>query len=138
MHKGCRVFASARRLEAMAGLPELGIDTLALDVTSTPSIQAAVGEVVGKAGRIDVLVNNAGMGLAGPAADVPLQEVRRLFETNLFGALEMTQAVPWNVAYTSSKAALHAATSVMRLEMKPLGIHVILVTPGAITSNIHR
>lgn len=160
--RGCATYASARRLAAMDGLPELGIHTLQLDVTSQTSIKAAVEEIVSREGRIDVLVNNAGMGFPGPVAEISLDGVRRLYETNVFGAIAMAQAVfphmaarrygrilnigsvaayvhrPWNFPYSSSKAALHAATNVMRLEMRPFGVRVVLVAPGYIQSNIHN
>ncbi len=83
----CRVFASARKLESMGGLPELGIETLQLDVTCADSRKAAVKEVTAKAGRIDILVNNAGMGLPGPIVEQDLEAVRTLFDVNYFGLL---------------------------------------------------
>jgi 1-acylglycerone phosphate reductase len=158
--KGCRVFATARKLESMSQLSEQGIDTLQLDVTSEESIQAAVAEVVSITGRVDILVNNAGVPCVGPMVDVRLSKVRSVYETNVFGALRLVQEVvphmarqgsgtivnigsvvgmvnmPFGGVYSSSKAAVHMMSHALRVELKPLGIDVVLVSPGAIRSNI--
>jgi 1-acylglycerone phosphate reductase len=84
--RGCRVFASARKLEAMRGL-EQGFETLSLDVTDAASREAAVDAIISRAGRIDMLVNNAGIGLTGPIVETDLAVVKGLFETNFFGLL---------------------------------------------------
>ena len=85
--RGHEVVATARRPET---LDDLDVDArLALDVTDDASVAAAVAA----AGQVDALVNNAGINVAGPVEKVPVDEVRRLFETNVFGALRMTQAV---------------------------------------------
>lgn len=110
----CRVFASARKLESMTGLPELGIETLQLDVTSADSRKAVVQDVVAKAGRIDILVNNAGMGLPGPIVEQDLEAVRALFDVNYFGllgtpaaaCLHTTHSLHCNPACTLRPAAL--------------------------------
>ncbi|GJP38753.1 hypothetical protein CLOM_g23167 [Closterium sp. NIES-68] len=158
--RGANVFATSRRVDTMKGLKEKGMHTLPLDVTSEPSIQAAVKEVTSATGRVDVLVNNAGCGLPGPLAEVPVAKIKQVYDTNLFGALALSQAVipimhkqkggriinvssvagytyrPFVGTYGSSKAALSAVTNCMRVEMKPLGIGVVLVTPGYIRTNI--
>lgn len=123
---------------------------LPLDVTDASSIRDAVGA----AGAVDVLVNNAGFGLAAPAEAAPLAAVRELFETNTFGTMAMTQAVlpqmrergagviinvtssvtlkalPFISAYRASKAAVNAFTESMALELEPHGIRTHLVLPG--------
>ncbi|CAI7912573.1 unnamed protein product, partial [Closterium sp. NIES-53] len=158
--RGANVFATSRRVDTMKGLKEKGVHTLPLDVTSEPSIQAAVKEVARTAGRVDVLVNNAGCGLPGPLAELPVARIKEVYDTNLFGALALSQAVfpymhkqksgriinvssvagytyrPFVGTYGSSKAAFNAVTNCMRVEMKPLGIRVVLVTPGYIRTNI--
>ncbi|GLC34651.1 hypothetical protein PLESTB_001238400 [Pleodorina starrii] len=157
---GCTVYATARRVEAMAGLREAGIRTLSLDVTSDESVKAAVAAVLAEAGRIDILVNNAGIGLVAPLAEVDHKKAKEVFDANYWGTLRMVQAVaphmaarrsgtianigsvvgymctPWGAIYSSSKAAVHNMTDALRLELQPFGVKVVLVAPGAVTSNI--
>jgi NAD(P)-dependent dehydrogenase (short-subunit alcohol dehydrogenase family) len=85
--RGHEVIATARRPETLADLDVA--ERLALDVDSDESVRAAVD----KAGRVDALVNNAGFGVAGPVETLPLDQVRRMIETNVFGAWRMLQAV---------------------------------------------
>ncbi|MFA6032907.1 MAG: SDR family oxidoreductase [Myxococcota bacterium] len=156
--EGFRVFASARRPETLTGLKKTGVETLALDVTDAATIKSAVEQVIGQAGRIDYLVNNAGYGLMGPAAELPIDEVRRQFETNVIGALALVQEVvphmvkagsgrivnvssvsgvlttPFAGPYCASKAALTALSDALRLELEPFGIKVITVQPGGVVS----
>ena len=157
--RGHRVFATARRPEAIEGLDVPGIERLRLDVTDAASISEAVAEVIRRAGRIDVLVNNAGYGLMGPVlVDTP-DDLRRQIETNLVGVLAMVQAVathmlregrgmivnvgstsgilttPFAGAYCASKAAVHALTDAMRMELEPLGLTVVTLQPGAVRSS---
>jgi len=91
--RGHRPFATARRLESIADLAELGIETLRLDVEDTASIASAVAAVRERAGRLDVLLNNAGQNVFGPILEVPVESVRRAFETNVLGLLAVSQAV---------------------------------------------
>jgi NAD(P)-dependent dehydrogenase (short-subunit alcohol dehydrogenase family) len=125
---------------------------LALDVTSDASVRAAVEQV----GRVDVLINNAAEIAIGPVESIPLEEVRRLYEINVFGALRMIHAVvpamrerragtvvnvsspvgriafPLNSAYASTKWALESLSESLRLEAGHFGVRVVLVEPGAI------
>ncbi|GJP65658.1 hypothetical protein CLOP_g22525 [Closterium sp. NIES-67] len=157
--KGCRVFATARRPDSMQDLAGLGIDTVQLDVTSTASIQEAVSTIISKAGKIDILVNNAGAGCFGPMAEMPLDAFRGNMETNVVGLLAVTQVVvphmveqgtgkivnigsvsawittPFAGTYCAAKAAVHNISHALRMELKPFGIQVMLVAPGAIRSN---
>jgi len=89
--EGYEVYAAARRLDRMAGLADLGAKLVSLDLTDDPSIVAAAERIRAEAGRIDVLVNNAGYGSYGAIEDVPLDEARRQFEVNLFGAARLIQ-----------------------------------------------
>ncbi|KAJ1561442.1 hypothetical protein HK405_003916 [Cladochytrium tenue] len=165
------VFATARRIDSMASLADLpNVTRLVLDVDSDTSIASAVARVRDDAGRIDLLINNAGIPCYGALLDVPTERLRQLFETNLFGALALSRAalpvmlrqraekdgkaadvpaarilnigsvvgslvVPFSGAYSASKAALHAASDALRLELRPLSISVCAVRPAAIASN---
>src|SRR5213592_2506898 len=91
--RGWKVYASARRTESIADLGERGCRTLALDVTSEDSMKAAVAAVEQAEGVVGVLVNNAGYSQSGAVEEVPLDAVRRQFETNVFGLVRLTQMV---------------------------------------------
>ncbi|KAL6779320.1 hypothetical protein ACKKBG_A11855 [Auxenochlorella protothecoides x Auxenochlorella symbiontica] len=154
-----KVYATARRLKTLEPLADLGISTLALDVGSEASVKEAVATVLSQEERLDVLVNNAGISKFGPLAEQPLSEVTAVFDTNVMGVLRMTQAVvpsmaarggglvvnigsvsawlatPYAGAYCASKAALHALSDSLRLELRPFNIQVTTVTAGAITSS---
>ncbi|WOG92120.1 hypothetical protein DCAR_0311379 [Daucus carota subsp. sativus] len=158
----CLVVATARSLSSMADLdhdnPNYHLEEL--DVLSDQSVNELVSSVMEKFGRIDILVNNAGVQCVAPLAEIPLSELQHTFDTNVFGTIRMVQAVvphmasrkkgkivnmgsvialgagPWAGAYSGSKAALHSLTDTLRLELRPFGIDVINVVPGAIKSNI--
>jgi NAD(P)-dependent dehydrogenase (short-subunit alcohol dehydrogenase family) len=90
---GLRVYATARRVDALADLAGHGITTMALDVTDEASMAAAVAAVEADAGAVGTLINNAGYGLYGPVEQVPMTEIRRQFETNFFGLVRLAQLV---------------------------------------------
>ena len=151
--RGHSVVATARRPETLADLDVA--DRLALDVDRDDSVAAALAA----AGELDGLVNNAGFGIGGPVEKVPLAEVRRMFETNVFGAVRMMQAVmpAWrergsgtivNVTsvsgvvaaplagfYSATKFALEALTEAARLELGHYGVRVLSVQPGFIETS---
>ncbi|KAL2531103.1 NAD(P)-binding Rossmann-fold superfamily protein [Abeliophyllum distichum] len=159
--KNCLVVATARSLASMSDLqddPRFFLQEL--DVSSGESVRHALSTTLEKLGRIDIVVNNAGVQCIGPLVEIPLSSIEQTFNTNLYGALRLIQAVvphmasrkkgkivnigsvtvlapvPWAGAYTASKAALHALTDTLRLELRPFGIDVINIVPGAIKSNI--
>ncbi len=158
--RGQRPIATARREESVAALRDEGLDALRLDVTDAASIRRAVDAALEREGRIDLLVNNAGQSLFGPLAEVPLERVDALLAADLRGPLAVAQAVipamarrgkgrianvgsmvgvvptPWTGAYCAAKAALHVLTDVLRVEVAPLGIDVVLVVPGAVRSEV--
>lgn len=153
---GWPVYASARRVESIEDLKQHGCKTLALDVCDPTSITAAVQAVEQAEGAVGVLINNAGYGQEGVVEEVPMDVVRRQFETNVFGLVHLTQrALPgmrrqgWgkvvNVSsvggkltfpgggfYHASKHAVEALSDALRLEVRPFGIDVIVVQPGPI------
>src|SRR4051812_17096408 len=90
---GWTVYATARKPETLADLEGRGCRTLALDVTDEASMQAAVAAVQGEHGAVGALVNNAGYSQSGPIEEVPIEAARRQFETNVFGAMRLTQLV---------------------------------------------
>ena len=158
--RGHRAFASARRLEAIADLKGERLSTVQLDVTDEASIESAVARVTEQAGRVDIVVNNAGFNVFGPLAEVPLDRVKSLFDTNVTAPLAVVQKVfpamaqrgsgrivnigsvvgelptPFAGAYCASKAALHMLSDVLRMEVSPFGIDVVVVMPAAVRSNI--
>ncbi len=153
---GHRVYASARRLESIADLAASGCELLALDVCDEASMQAAVARVEGAEGAVGALINNAGYGSEGPIEEVSMEEVRRQFETNVFGLLRLTQlalprmrgqrwgrivnissmggrlSLPGGGAYHATKYALEALSDALRFEVRGFGIDVVVVQPGPI------
>ncbi len=151
---GWTTYATARRTESIKDLEADGCKTLALDVTSEDSMQAAVRAVEEAEGSIDALVNNAGIQEIGAIETVPMDRVRALFETNVFGAARLTQLVlpgmrergsgrivtigsmngrftwPGTGYYCATKHALEAISDALRHEVRPFGIDVVLIEPG--------
>jgi NAD(P)-dependent dehydrogenase (short-subunit alcohol dehydrogenase family) len=163
---GLRVFASMRdpargdRLRAALAQARADATVVQLDVTDPVSIERAIGEVTRAAGRIDVLVNNAGYGLGGAVEDLTMGELREQFETNFFGMVAVTKAVlpgmrerrhgrivnvssvsglvafPGMSAYCSSKFAVEGFSESLRHELLPFDVHVCLVEPGTFRTDI--
>jgi NAD(P)-dependent dehydrogenase (short-subunit alcohol dehydrogenase family) len=156
--RGWTVYATARRLETIEHLKDAGCRTLELDVTDDASRRAAVDEVQRAEGAVGVLINNAGYSQSGPIEQVPLEAVRRQFETNVFGLVALTQLVlgkmreqrwgrivnvgsmggrvtfPGGGFYHATKHALEAISDALRFEVRGFGIDVILLEPGLITT----
>jgi len=162
------VYAAGRSAEKREALDRLAheerlpIHTLEMDVCHHASIQIAVELVREKGGAIDVLINNAGVGYMAVVEELRLSDFRRQFETNLFGVINVTQAVlahmrqrrkgrilmmssaaglispPTFGAYSASKHALEGLSNALRLEMYPFGVHVILIEPGYIMTSFQK
>ena len=148
---GYRVFGTYRRPPATRSSE---IEYLACDVTNDASVQAAVGEVLSKAGRVDLLVNNAGVGLVAGAEESSLEQAKALFDVNLFGVLRLTKAVlpimrrqgsgrivnissvmglipaPFMALYAASKHALEGYSESLDHEIRATGVRVVLVEPA--------
>ncbi len=159
---GYEVFAGARRLERMAPLEKLGARIIFLDLTDDASILSAVETIAHAAGRLDVLVNNAGYGCLGALEDVPLAEARRQFEVCLFGLARLCQLAlpimrsqgagrivnvgsmagrfgePFGAWYHAAKFAVEGLSDCLRMEAAPFGVSVIVVEPGTIRTEFSR
>ncbi|TFK88666.1 NAD-P-binding protein [Polyporus arcularius HHB13444] len=158
--KGCKVYATARKLEAMAALTHPNIERLRMDVTDGTSVKAGIEQIVEKEGRIDMLVNNAGVTCTGPVIDLDDARIQQTFDTNVFGTIRTSRAViphmaarksgtivnigsfvgeltmPFAGVYSASKAALHAITDALYMECLPFNISVVLVSSGGARSDI--
>ncbi len=159
--RGHTVFASGRSADEIdAELIALGCHTLVLDVTSQSSVNGAAALIsAATGGRLDMLVNNAGVLQILPWADTLVEEARRVFEVNVFSVWAVTQAMlpmlleargvvvnlgsvnevfcpSFFAAYNASKAAVEAMSRTMRTELAPLGIRVVLLKPGSVGTKL--
>lgn len=156
---GHRVYATARRPETLEELRGLGCEVLALDVTDSESMAQAVKAVEEAEGAVGALVNNAGYSQGGAVETLRMDDIRRQFETNVFGAVELAQrclpgmraqgwgrivnvssmggrlTFPGGGAYHASKHALEAFSDALRWEVKRFGVGVSLVEPGVVPTN---
>jgi short-subunit dehydrogenase len=147
---GYRVFGTYRRPPATR---LAGVEYLACDVTSDEAVQNAVGQVLAKAGRVDLLINNAGVGLVGGAEESSVEQAKSLFDVNLFGVFRLTKAVlptmrrqgsgrivnissvlglipaPFMALYAASKHALEGYSESLDHEIRGSGVRVVLVEP---------
>ncbi|MDQ4025687.1 MAG: oxidoreductase [Actinomycetota bacterium] len=154
--RGWPLYATARRPESIADLEPAGCRLLRLDVTEEKSMVAAVRAVEEEHGAVGVLVNNAGYGQGGAVEEVPIEEMRRQFETNFFGLARLTQLVlpamrhqgwgrivnvssmggrltlPGGGVYHATKHAVEALSDALRFEVRPFGVDVVVIEPGVI------
>lgn len=161
MEKGYRVYGTSRKAsEDNPGKPLMSsqsggfIEMIPLDVTSEESAENAVRRVLDREGRIDILINNAGMGIAGSIEDTSAEEAQKQFDVNFFGVLRMIRhvlpvmrrqghgriivvssvagqiSIPFQSMYSASKYAIEALVEALRLEVAPFGITACLVEPG--------
>lgn len=154
---GYEVWASARRVEDVDALRAAGFQAVQLNVNDSAALQHLTEQV----GELDVLVNNAGYGGMGPLLDGGTQAMQQQFETNVFSVVGVTQALfpalrrrkglvvnigsvsgvlvtPFAGAYCASKAAVHALSDALRMELAPFGVRVMEVQPGAIDTSFAK
>ncbi len=153
-----KVFATSRK--AVSGSMVGAVTFIQLDVTQTTSAQDAVNWLITQEGKIDVLINNAGIGFAGPIEDTTREELHAVLETNLYGVLDMCRFVlphmrkqgsgqilnisslagrfglPFRGVYSASKFALEGLTESLSQEVQQFGISVSLVEPGDFATSI--
>jgi NAD(P)-dependent dehydrogenase (short-subunit alcohol dehydrogenase family) len=156
-NKGFIVYGTSRNPEKITNSV---FPLLALDVRNPETITTAISQIIEKLGRIDVVINNAGVGITGPIEEIPTQEMKSHFDTNFFGPIEVVQSVlpqmrlqksgliinitsiagymglPYRGIYSASKGALELITEALRMEVKSFGIHITNVAPGDFATNI--
>jgi len=157
---GCRVYASSRKVERMEGFKHHGIRKLTVDVSKDEDVRQAIDFIVEEEGRIDIVVSNAGGLCIGPIIDITDAQANQCFDVNVLALLRLARAVtphmvarksgkivtvgsiggeiptPFNGVYCASKAALHAITETLSMELKPFNIDATLVLTGSVKSNI--
>ncbi len=155
--KKFKVYGTSRNPGKVSGLP---YDLVPLDVTRKETITSAIEYIIQKEGRIDVLINNAGVGITGPIEETPEEEIKKAFETNYFGPLNVTKKVlpymrehgegliinitsiagymglPYRGIYSATKGALELTTEAFRMELKDFNIKMTNVAPGDFATNI--
>ena len=162
---GFRTYATMRNLEKAKAISDisksekLALHTIKLDVTDEKSVNEAIKTIKSDAGRIDVLVNNAGYGLTGSLEDLSMSEIKEQYETNVFGLIRVTQAVlpimreqksgiivnissiggkmaiPLQSPYHGTKFAVEGLSESIAYELEPFGIKIVIIEPGAIKTN---
>ena len=156
-HKGFVVYGTSRNPERILNSV---FPLVALDVRNPTSIHLAVAKIISISGKLDIVINNAGVGITGPLEEIPMEEIKNNFETNFFGPIEVMKAVlpqmrkqtsgliinitsiagymglPYRSVYSASKGALELITEALRMEVKPFGIHITNVAPGDFATNI--
>ena len=155
---GYSVWATARKPQDLTALEAAGFTAVALDVNDQPAVATLAERLEQEEGGLDVLVNNAGFGAMGPLLDGGAPALRKQFDTNVFALVDVTRAcfpllrkrrglvvnigsvsgvlvTPFAGAYCASKAAVHALSDALRLELAPFGIGLMEVQPGAIASS---
>ena len=156
-NKGYIVYGTSRNPDAVLNSV---FPLVALDVRKVDTIQAAVAQIIAVTGRLDVVINNAGVGITGPLEEIPTSEIKNNFETNFFGPIEVIKAalpqmrqqksgliinvtsiagymgLPYRSVYSASKGALELITEALRMEVKSFGVEITNVAPGDFATNI--
>ena len=156
--KGYKVYGTSRNPQNVT--KALPFKLVALDVTNSESIKKCISEILKIENRIDVLINNAGVGITGAIEETPMEEIRKAFSTNLYGPIEITNAVlptmraqksghivnvtsiagymglPYRGVYSATKAALEITTEAYRMELNQFNINMSNIAPGDFATNI--
>jgi NAD(P)-dependent dehydrogenase (short-subunit alcohol dehydrogenase family) len=156
-HKGFTVYGTSRNPDRVLNSI---FPLITLDVRNVDSIRSAVAKVIAISGKLDVVINNAGVGITGPLEEIPMEEIKNNFETNFFGPIDVIKAVlpqmrsqqsgliinitsiagymglPYRSIYSASKGALELITEALRMEVKSFGIHITNIAPGDFATNI--
>ena len=156
-HKGFVVYGTSRNPERVLNSV---FPLVALDVRDSNSIRLAVAKIIATTGQLDIVINNAGVGITGPLEEIPLEEMKNNFDTNFFGPIEVMKAalpqmrdqksgliinvtsiagymgLPYRGIYSASKGALELITEALRMEVKSFGIQITNVAPGDFATNI--
>jgi len=155
--KGFKVYGTSRNPQKVKNHP---FKLVSLDVNQVDSIKKAIQFIMARESRLDILINNAGMGITGSIEDTPTDEMRKVFDTNFFGAVDIIKAVlpqmrrqksgliinitsvagymglPFRGIYSATKGAFELITEALRMEVKQFGIKVTNVAPGDFATNI--
>jgi NAD(P)-dependent dehydrogenase (short-subunit alcohol dehydrogenase family) len=155
--QGHRVYGTSRKAMTEA----VSFEVLTMDVTNEQSVQSAISQIIEKEGRIDVVINNAGLGIIGALEEVPETMIQQVFETNVWGLLRVCRAVlpqmrkqnngliinissvaatmglPFRGIYSASKAAVEILTESLSIEVQPFGIRVCSVLPAEVKTSIN-
>lgn len=156
-HKGFNVYGTSRNPEKVTNSV---FPLIALDVRDTKSIELAVVQIIQATGKLDIVINNAGVGITGPLEEIPMDEIKNNFETNFFGPIAVMKTVlsqmrtqksgliinitsiagymglPYRSVYSASKGALELITESLRMEVKSFGVQITNVAPGDFATNI--
>ena len=156
--KGFTVYGTTRSLNKQANFT--AFELLEVNVTDVHTIQNAVADVIAREGKLDILINNAGIGITGPIEETPHEEILKVFDTNFNGPLHMVKAVlpqmrkqhngliinitsiagymglPYRGVYSATKGALGLITEALRMEVKDFGIQITNLAPGDFVTNI--
>jgi len=158
--QGCKVYATARRIESMEGFTSPNIERLRLDVNNDESVREVVESIIAKEGKIDIVVNNAGVASSGPVIDIPIESIRTAFDTNVLSIVRVSKAViphmaaqhsgvivnmgsiagdtptPFGGIYSATKAGVKLLSETLYMECAPFNVHVVHISAGSVRSNI--
>ncbi|MEO0572274.1 MAG: SDR family oxidoreductase [Bacteroidota bacterium] len=155
---GLKVYGTTRNLEKHKDFNHFTL--LELDVKAPATIERAIHRIVTEEGRLDVLINNAGVGITGPLEETPIEEINKVFDTNLNGPIRMIQAIlpqmrkqgqgliinvtsiagymglPFRGIYSATKGSLELVTEALRMEVRSFGVDIVNLAPGDFATNI--